>query len=285
MNKFAISLLILATLPLAAQARNVARQDQTRVAAKTEVNPIAIIKHDPGMCSIFHRWGYIGDSLSSGEHEYTRKDGKTGYIDLYDYSWGQCMCRAMGVTGDNYSQGGETAHGWIEHFWNHPKNNNNNIDAKTDAKQVYVMALGVNDENMKFPIGDVDKDINLDDYNKNADTFAGDYAGIIQRVKTIQPRAKFFVVTIPHEEATNDAYNEVIRKISNKLSNVYLIDLYRYAPSYNYDTDLHKNFFVGGHMRAAGYQFTAWMLMTYIDYIITHNYQAFNDAAFIGTDY
>jgi hypothetical protein len=38
-------------------------------------------------------------------------------------------------------------------------------------------------------------------------------------------------------------------------------------------------------MRAAGYQFTAWMLMTYIDYIITHNYQAFNDAAFIGTDY
>lgn len=96
MNKFAISLLILATLPLAAQARNVARQDQTRVAAKTEVNPIAVIKHDPGMCSIFHRWGYIGDSLSSGEHEYTRKDGKTGYIDLYDYSWGQCMCRAMG---------------------------------------------------------------------------------------------------------------------------------------------------------------------------------------------
>jgi hypothetical protein len=284
MKKTIITMLIAAVMPLAAQARNIARQDRTRVTKNVEINPIATVKKEPGMCSIFHSWGFIGDSLCSGGHEF-QSSNHGGYADIYDYSWSACMCRAMNVKGDNYSQGGETAHGWIAHFWDHPQNNNNNIDAKAEPNQVYMIAMGDNDANAKVTVGDVDKDVNLDDYTKNANTFAGDYAGIIQRLKSIQPRAKFFVVTIPRGDFACEAYNEVIRQMAKKFSNVFLIDLYKFAPSYKANDTMRKTFYVGGHMRAAGYQYSAWMMMTYIDYIITHNYQAFNDVAFIGTDY
>ena len=40
---------------------------------------------------------------------------------------------------------------------------------------------------------------------------------------------------------------------------------------------------MGGHLNAAGYQYTAWLMMSYIDWIIRHNMQDFSQAAFIGT--
>lgn len=250
-------------------------------------NPIATISQTPGYCGIIHSWGFIGDSLGSGEHEYHKADGSKGYADLYDYSWGQRICAATGTKGDNYSQGGETARGWISHFWDEPHNRNLNISAKTTPKQAYIIALGVNDSNKKrnIEVGNTETDINMDDYTKNADTFAGCYAGIIQRVKTVSPDAKFFVVTRPQQEDTKEEYNEVIRKMATIFSNVYVIDLYKYAPSYRKDGELHDRFFMGGHMNATGYEYTAWMLMTYIDWIIRHNWKDFEQVAFIGTSY
>lgn len=248
-------------------------------------NPIRTVSSDPGFCGIFHSWGFIGDSLCSGEHEYHREDGSKGYVDLYEYSWGQRMCAAIGAEGENYSQGGETAEGWIEHFWNNPDNNNNDIDAKTSPKQAYIIALGVNDAGRGYPAGDVRKDINKDDYTKNAGTFAGYYGGIIQRVKSIQPDAKFFVVTKPQSGRAEDEFNKVIRSMPEVFDNVYVIDLFRYGPSYASGTNFRDSFFLGGHMNAAGYEYTAWMFMTYIDWIIRNNMDDFSQVAFIGTDY
>ncbi len=251
----------------------------------TEENPISTISQNPGFCSIFHSWGFIGDSLCSGEHEYHKSDGTKGYVDLYEYSWGQRICAATGAKGDNYSQGGETARGWIEHFWDNPRNNNGNIDAKADPKQGYIIALGVNDTHKKHPVGKVETDIDKGDYTKNAQTYAGCYAGIIQRIQSIQPDAKIFVMTRPNEKATDDAYNEVVRRMADLFKNVYVIDLYKYAPSYDKGSDFRNQFFMGGHLNAAGYQYTAWMLMTYIDWIIRTNMKDFEQVAFIGTDY
>ena len=250
-------------------------------------NPIAVIKQQPGMCGIFLKWGFIGDSLCSGEHEYHKKDGKKGYKDLYQYSWGQKMCRAMGATGDNYSQGGETTRGWIDHFWDNPANRNYDISAQADPKQAYIVALGVNDSNNgRVPVGDVKKDINLKNYHKNADTFAGNYAGIIQRVKSIQPDARFFVVTIPDNltDERRSPYNEVIRTMPTLFSNVYLLDIDKYGPSYK-DPEFRSRYFMGGHLTAMGYQYTAWMFLTYIDHIIRQNPKDFEQVAFIGTPY
>ena len=244
-------------------------------------NPLAEIKQTPGLAGIFQTWGFIGDSLSSGEHEYTRKDGRKGYD---EYSWGQRMCALMGARGDNYSKGGETAKGWIDHFWDNPNNGNNNIDAKADPKQAYIMALCINDKGKGFKPGDVHTDVDTLDYNNNADTFAGYYAGIIQRVKSIQPRAKFFVVTRPNDKNTDERYNEVIRSMADIFSDVYVIDLYKYAPLYS-EPEFRDLYFLGGHMSAAGYEFTAWMMMTYIDWIIRKNPKEFAQVAYIGKDY
>lgn len=246
-------------------------------------NPIAVISQSPGLSSIFHSWGFIGDSLSSGELEYHKPDGSKGYLDLYEYSWGQRICQVTGAVGENYSQGGETTRGWIQHFWNRPKNNNGNVDAKLSPKQAYIIALGVNDENRKIPVGDV-SDIDLHDYNNNEDTFTGNYAGIIQRLKSIQPEAKFFVVTMPRDIRNHEKYNEAIRKIARTFDNTYLIDLFKYAPSY-VNSELRDKMFMGGHLTAAGYQYTAWMMMTYIDWIIRNNIKDFQQVPFIGTQY
>ena len=251
--------------------------------AKAQENPIAQISREPGWCTIFHRWGFIGDSLCSGEHEYIRTDGGNGYNDNYAYSWGQRMVAAIGgATGENYSQGGECAKGWIDHFWDNPCNRNADIDAKVNPKQAYIMALGENDINTGIAPGDAAKDVNLDDYTKNADTFIGYYAGIIQRIKSIQPGARFFVVTMPkaYPGKPKAAINAQIRKMPELFDNVYLIDLERYAPDYT-APEFQKRYFLKGHMNAAGYQWTAWMFMTYIDWIIEHNMEAFADVAFV----
>ena len=245
------------------------------------MNPIATISHDPGFCSIFHHWGFIGDSLCSGELEsnYTNGEKRKGWNDMYEYSWGQRMCAQMGVEGENYSQGGETTHGWIEHFWNNPQNRNSNIDAKARPKQAYIMALGENDEHQKFAIGNTATDINKEDFTQNANTYAGCYAGIIQRVKSIQPDAVIFVVTMPKG---SDPYNKVIRQMPELFPNVYLIDLEKHAPNY-WGKDFRKRYFLGGHMNAAGYQWTAYMFLTYINWIIEQHWQDFVQAGFIGT--
>ncbi|MBR4757162.1 MAG: SGNH/GDSL hydrolase family protein [Bacteroidales bacterium] len=249
---------------------------------KAQENPVAEISRNPGWCTIFHKWGFIGDSLCSGEHEYNRADGNRGYNDIYEYSWGQRMVAAIGgATGDNYSQGGETAKGWIDHFWDNPCNRNADVDAKSDPKQAYIIALGENDLNTRIAPGDASKDVNMDDYTKNADTFIGYYAGIIQRVKSIQPKARFFVVTMPvgHFKA-KEPYNAQIRRMTELFDNVYLIDLEKYAPEI-VSKEFMSRYFVMGHMNAAGYQWTAWVFMTYIDWIIDHNMKDFADVAFV----
>ena len=84
MKKFIISLLV-GSLALGASA------------ADTDENPIATVSQLPGYCTIFHQWGFIGDSLCSGEHESLDEQGHKGYHDYYDYSWGQRICRACGT--------------------------------------------------------------------------------------------------------------------------------------------------------------------------------------------
>lgn len=257
-----------------------------------EASPLAHISRDPGQCGIFHKWGFIGDSLSSGEFEYIKKDGSHFYYDCYEYSWGQRMCAYMGVKGDNYSTGGETAKGWIEHFWDSHNNKLNNC-AKDDPKHVYVMALCVNDKSRHarklkgyedYTLGNVATDVDTADYTKNAQTFAGCYAGIIQRVRSIEPDCRIFVVTPPTASDDMLPYVEVIRQMQKLFPQIHVIDLQKYGTAI-----FDKNGFWGrkhyqvGHLNAAGYDDTAAMMLTYIDWIIKRNYQDFQNVGWIGT--
>ncbi len=154
------------------------------------------------------------------------------------------------------------------------------------ACQCYIIALGVNDiHNMGQEIGSV-ADIK-DDYTQNRKTFVGYYAQIIQRLKRIQPRAKFFLVTMPKEESRHiqelsQAHRKTLYEIAGYFDNTYVLDLYENAPVYS--DEFKEKFFMGGHMNPMGYVFTAHMIASYIDYIIRHNMDDFKEVGFIGTD-
>ena len=144
--------------------------------------PLDRIVSDGGFVGIFRTMGCIGDSLSSGEFESEDENGKH-YTDVFDYSWGQFIARRAGIKVLNFSRGGMTAGEYCKSFAE--ANDYWNPDKKCQA---YTIALGCNDFGWaNATLGSVD-DICLEDYNKNADTFAGNYGKIIQRYKEIYGR-------------------------------------------------------------------------------------------------
>ncbi|MBQ5825793.1 MAG: SGNH/GDSL hydrolase family protein [Clostridia bacterium] len=242
--------------------------------------PLDNIIDDGGLCSILRTVACVGDSLSSGEFEAFDENGNKSYHDMFEYSWGQFMARMAGIDVYNFSRGGMTAKEYCESFaqangfWDEDK-----------AAKAYIIALGVNDVyNAGQAVGSLD-DVCIEDYNCNADTFAGHYAKIIQRYKEIQPEAKFFLVTKPRD--TRDAkcaeaenMSKLLYDLADAFSNTYVIDLRKYAPVY--DEKFYDCFFLGGHMSPAGYYLTAKMIASYIDYIIRHNQNDFKKIGFIG---
>lgn len=243
-----------------------------------------------GFTRIFRRIAVVGDSLSSGEFESLNSDGSHGYHDMMEYSWGQVIGRSCGSEVFNFSRGGMTAieycNGFADAFrmWDRAK-----------ACQAYIIALGANDAfRLKTgEMGSVEKDVDPDDYhNNNIKTFAGAYATIIQRYKEIQPRAKFFLVTLCSEDYGGDPapdkdenrviFRKIIFDLAGKFDNCYVIDLFKYAPVF--DGEYRKKFCLLGHLNPMGYVFTGDMICSYIDYIIRHNMDDFKEVGFIGTD-
>lgn len=237
-----------------------------------------------GFCSIFRTIGCVGDSLSSGEFQVPNGENGWHYNDLYEYSWGQFMARAMGSKVYNFSRGGMSAKWYMEtyadenDFWNPEK-----------ACQAYIVALGVNDLwNARQEIGSMD-DVHADWHENNKATFAGHYAAIIQRLKEIQPEAKFFLMTMPKDhvpdpthQAIGDAHAALLYEMAEHFDNAYVLDLRQYAPVY--DEEFRSKFYLYGHMNPMGYQLTAQMVMSYIDYIIRHNMEDFFKVGYIGTN-
>lgn len=246
--------------------------------------PLDNLISDGGFCSMFRTIGCIGDSLSSGEFEgYT--DENRVCIDMLDYSWGQFMARTLGSKVYNFSIGGMSAKLYCDSF---AKENNFWDPAK--RCQAYIIALGVNDiSGLGENLGST-KDIDLENYENNKDTFAGNYAKIIQRLKTIQPDAKFFLVTIQKgywsnnsKDKAEEIHQKLLYEMADIFSNTYVLDFRKYAPFQ--DEEYKKNFFMSGHLNPAGYIFFAKMIISYMDYIIRHNMKDFKQVGFIGTEF
>ncbi len=244
--------------------------------------PLDRLVTDGGFCGIFRRIAVIGDSLSSGEFESVKEDGTHVYHDMYEYSWGQYIGRSCGSTVYNFSKGGMTAKAYMEEFadkfdlWNRDK-----------LCQAYIIALGVNDiHGQKMEIGTID-DVCKEDYTKNAPTFAGYCAQIIQKMKALQPRAKFFLVTEPSDgnpegrDEKRKQVRDLLEQFTQYFDRTYLIDLFTYAPA---NDDAYRDVFRLGHLTATGYILTARMVESYIDYIIRQNPKDFSQVGFIGTD-
>ena len=161
--------------------------------------PLKVIRKEVGFVPIIRSWGFIGDSLSSGEQE-CFLNGVRQYVDMYEYSWGQHICRLCGAEGYNFSQGGQTARGWCqgtsEREWGQGVKG---ASLTENAKQAYIIALGFNDANDiakgRLELGSI-ADVKTG-YNANADSFYGWYAGVIQRIRSVQPKSIIFVTNNP----------------------------------------------------------------------------------------
>ena len=246
--------------------------------------PLDNIKPDGGFCGIFRTIGIIGDSLSSGEFEGMSNEGLRSCHDMYEYSWGQYIARAAGLTAYNFSRGGMTAMEYIKSFgaergfWD-----------PSLACQAYIFALGVNDlYGAKLEIGTADDAFSDVDNN----TFAYWYGQVIRRYRAIQPKSRLFLVSMPRnsEDPNADdnkleaAHSKLLNEIAERLDFCYVIDLFKYAPAYKTE-EFKRNFHMADHMNPAGYKLTAYFISSYIDYIIRHNMDDFKQVGFIGTEH
>lgn len=240
-------------------------------------SPLEIIKETAGYTAAFHTVGCIGDSLASGLSTGFKNNVKYS-IDFYEHSWGQALARMTGNTYYNFSVGGLSTRTWLEsQYATQCYDGEHNCTA-------YIIGLGQNDMNNSIPIGTI-ADIK-DDYTQNPDTFYGNYGKIIQKIKEMFPgtKPKIFVVTDPLETMETSGYNTAIRAIANKFANTWLIDMYTYGrqalneyPLLAWKRDAHYN--------AMGYQYFAWVMATYIDWIVRNNFDYFRNVELIGTEY
>ena len=258
--------------------------DLTPYLARNGEQPLETIVSDGGFFKIFRTVGCIGDSLSSGEFQSLSEESLCpGFHDFYEYSWGQYMAREAGVTVYNFSRGGMTAAEYIDRFADQ-----NGFWDEDKLCQCYIIALGVNDIfNQKKELGSV-SDIDLSNFYQNKRTFAGDYARIIQKLKTMQPKAKFFLMTMPksdnqEENVLSQKHAELLYGMADMFKYTYVLDFYKYAPVY--DSEFKRNFYLGGHLNPAGYVLTAKMVMSYIDFIIRNNPEDFAQVCFIEKPY
>ena len=64
-----------------------------------EENPLQTINNTPGLCAIFRTWGFIGDSLCSGEMESRDETGA-----LLDRCMAVCFSAAHSYTGEESAE-------------------------------------------------------------------------------------------------------------------------------------------------------------------------------------
>ena len=236
---------------------------------------------EAGLCGILRTVACVGDSLSSGELESKNEEGNRGFHDYFDISWGQFYARMTGCLVRNFSKGGMTAQNYVSSFAE-----KQGFWAPELACQAYMIALGVNDiVNLHQEVGTTD-DIDLSDWHNNKPTFAGYMGQIMSRYLEIQPKARFFLITMPKtgmDQPSAAAHRELMYALAKLYPFTYVIDLYRYGPVY--DAEYRRHFMLGGHLNSAGYLLTAKMLASYVDYIIRQNYEDFIQIGFVGTEF
>ena len=250
-------------------------------------HPFSKIDCIPTYATMFRKIVHIGDSLTRGQYD-TTSPNTTG-ADIPEYSRPVYMGRMLGNENVNLGIGGATAsqanpYNWID------VGKGNTIFQWSEFENpgdCYIIALGTNDV-IKFGsfTGNASTDIDVTNYENNANTSVGCYAKIIQMIKQMQPKAKIFCVTIPktrNTQADRDIANPKIKAIAERFG-CYVIDLEKYAEDSG-TGEFAQKFKNSSHNNALGYNLRARQYIAYIDWIIENNLDDFRNVAFIGSDY
>ncbi len=259
--------------------------DITPYIANPNEKPLDVIKPDGGFAGIFRTITIVGDSLSAGELEGTSEDGKREVYDYFEYSWGEFIARTTGAQVNLFARGGMSAMEYVDR-WGEA----NGAWDESKASQAYIIALGCNDLSWcKHELGS-GADVDLENPENSAKTFAGSMGRLIAKYKQISPKARVFLITMPREADKESAkpedwakwegHSRVMHELAELFEYTYVIDLFKYGPIY--DDEFKKNFYLAGHLTVGGYLMTAHMVMSYMDYIIRNNPEDFRQSGFIG---
>ena len=255
--------------------------------AKSEnafVNPLEGLKDRPNFhISIFNKITCIGDSLTQGVFNTTGND----IVDTR-YSYPTFLQKQTGVATKNLGIGStcasraDTGHSWFDAA------NSSGYFKEENIGDCCIIALGTNDISRfgEFT-GDVSTDIG-NTIETCANTSVGGYAAIVLKMKEMQPKMKFFFVTISNNRnqvSDRTPANEKIRQLAEHFG-AYVIDLEKWAENTITEQEVfavkYKN---GSHNNALGYNLRAKQYAVAMSYLIEHNWKDFQDVQFIGSDY
>lgn len=243
-----------------------------------EYKPYSNEEHYPYLVSSFRTIGVVGDSLASGECV----SSDSHNLDLYDHSWLQYMARFYGFTGYNFSKGGLSTRTWLTDTkgWALAQQSGKECNA-------YIIGLGANDLTI---LGQDNSYLgSVSDIGTSADTYYGNYSRIIANLKTIRPKAKFFLLTLsynyvdnPDRRAGSLAFNEAIKYIAEHTENCYLIDISDDPFYYSSIVTTNKR---SGHYNAISYNAQGMHLAEVIGDYMFNNMDQFRKVEFIDTEY
>ena len=210
--------------------------------------------------SMFEKFGVIGDSFASGEVAIN------GYNDYYNVSWGQILARMSGNKCINFSSGGLSTRTWLTH------EKGLNLLNSSEPQQLYICALGINDysrlgESYLGTIADIET---------KADTFYGNYAKIIEAIKTKAPNSKIIMLTVTEITDIANRYNNAIINIANHYNIPYLVQ----NDDPFFTSSFYRNNMVNGHPLAIVYSSMAKTFRRMIEKCMYDNLSYFRD--FIG---
>ena len=206
--------------------------------------------------SLFEKVGVVGDSYASGELAF---DGH--YIDHYEISWLQILARKNGFTGTNFSRGGISTRTWLTDPKCMP------LMQSSDAQDLYILALGINDEALGTSYIGSEADI-----DNGADTFYGNYGKIIKAIQTKSPQAKLVIATIANSNDTAAKFNEAITTIANHFTIPMIVQLD--DPLFN--SSFYKDNMIWGHPTAPVYSSMALAYERMIDRVMYDRYDYFS---------
>lgn len=166
---------------------------------KFNANQLPTIEEEITPCfSMFEKFGIIGDSYASGEVVLT------GYNDYYNVSWGQILARMTGTKCINFSSGGLSTRSWLT------AEKGLQLLNSSEVQQLYILVLGINDY---YGLGSSYLGTKSDIESK-ADTFYGNYAKIIEAVKTKAPNSKIVIFTIVGTTEIINNFNKAIKELA-----------------------------------------------------------------------
>lgn len=151
----------------------------------------------------FRKIGIVGDSFASGTVN-PPAGGQPSYPAL---SWGQVIGRISGTTVTNFTTAGLSTRTWLTHA---------NGLAKllaAEAQGLYILALGINDDNLGADYIGTIADIN-EDHTLNPDTFYGNYGKIIAQIQDHAPGAKLVMLTLTRKEPLKAQLDAAIAEIA-----------------------------------------------------------------------